>query len=85
MARPKKDDPTLRFRSRRVFAETYLKQRSGEPWRMRDYQVASIESDARRKCHCDGRDVGKTSEIEIIAAWASICEPSGSMLIATMF
>ncbi|MCX5757744.1 MAG: hypothetical protein NTU83_04420 [Candidatus Hydrogenedentes bacterium] len=69
-----------RFASRSLFAETYLLGKDKAPWRMRNYQVASIESPVKRKCHCDGRDVGKTSEIEIMAAWAS-----GSMLIATMF
>jgi hypothetical protein len=36
-----------------------------------------------RKVHCDGRDVGKTSEIEVIAAWASVMRPNSEMLIAT--
>jgi hypothetical protein len=42
-----------------------------------------LESGAERKVHCDGRDVGKTSEIEIAAAWASVMRPNSQMLIAT--
>jgi hypothetical protein len=47
------------------------------------YQVASLESIADRKVHCDGRDVGKTAEIEIMAAWAMANMPDTEMLIAT--
>jgi len=36
-----------------------------------------------RKVHCDGRDVGKTAEIEIIAAWAMVARPDTEMLVAT--
>ncbi|MDZ4858717.1 MAG: hypothetical protein SGI88_07015, partial [Candidatus Hydrogenedentes bacterium] len=50
---------------------------------VRGYQGLSLESRALRKVHCDGRDVGKTSEIEIIAAWASVAMPNREMLIAT--
>ena len=50
---------------------------------MRGYQSKSLDSRAPRKVHCDGRDVGKTSEIEIVAAWASLTMPNKEMLIAT--
>jgi hypothetical protein len=52
---------------------------------VRPYQRPSLESNAERKIHCDGRDVGKTSEIEIIAAWASLMMPNRQMLIATQY
>lgn len=68
---------------RTKFAQAYLADRTGEPWRVRDYQAASFESYAERKVHCDGRDVGKTTEIELIAAWASAAMPGREMLIAT--
>lgn len=65
------------------FARAYLKDREGHPWRVRPYQMDSFESYAFRKVHCDGRDVGKTTEIELIAAWASVARPDTEMLIAT--
>lgn len=68
---------------RTAFAHTYLRDAKGNPWRPRDYQVESLESYGFRKVHCDGRDVGKTSEIEIIAAWAMVACPNQEMLIAT--
>jgi len=69
--------------SRVAFAGRWLLDRLGEPWCVRGYQMLSLESTALRKVHCDGRDVGKTSEIEIIAAWASAALPNKEMLIAT--
>lgn len=68
---------------RETFAAGYLLDRHGNPWRPREYQRKSLESHAHRKVHCDGRDVGKTSEIEIIAAWAMVACPNSEMLIAT--
>ncbi len=53
------------------------------PWEPREYQRASLESKAERKVHCDGRDVGKTAEIELITSWASVSCPDSEMLIAT--
>ena len=73
----------MRFHERTVFAARYLKDAKGKPWCVRDYQVRSLESYKLRKVHCDGRDVGKTAEIEIIAAWASSGRPNTEMLIAT--
>ena len=55
----------------------------GRPWRARKYQVESLESWAARKVHCDGRDVGKTAEIELMALWAAAARPDTEMLIAT--
>lgn len=73
----------LELQSRAWFARRYLTDRNGKPWRVRPYQVPSLESRAARKVHCSGRDVGKTAEIEVICAWASICLPMRQMLIAT--
>lgn len=72
---------TLHKRSR--FAAKYIQDRSGNPWKVRDYQRDSLESNAARKVHCDGRDVGKTTEIELTALWASVACPNSEMLIAT--
>ena len=68
---------------RGAFARKYLTDRNGQPWRTRPYQRTSLESRALRKVHCDGRDVGKTAEIEIIACWALVTCPDSEMLIAT--
>ncbi len=76
-------DRWLALHRRSQFAGAHLTGPRGEPWRVRDYQWASLESLARRKTHCDGRDVGKTAEIEIIAAWAMAAWPNRQMLIAT--
>lgn len=65
------------------FAEDHVRDPQGQPWRAWQYQRASLESHALRKAHCDGRDVGKTSEIEIVAAWAMVMYPNSEMLIAT--
>lgn len=43
-----------------------MRDRHERPWQVRDYQLDSLESHAVRKVHCDGRDVGKTTEIEIL-------------------
>jgi hypothetical protein len=69
--------------NRVAFAEQFFREPSGAPWEVRDYQKASLCSDALRKVHCDGRDVGKTMEIEIIACWAMVACPGSEMLIAT--
>ncbi len=71
-----------RLQVREWFAARYLRDPGGNPWSVRDYQRPSLESRALRKVHCDGRDVGKTSEIEIIAAWAMVACPDSEMLIA---
>nr|AUN37031.1 hypothetical protein [uncultured bacterium] len=65
------------------FAEKHFRDRHGNPWQLRDYQRPSLNSDAPRKIHCDGRDVGKTTEIEITAAWFLLHCPGQEMLIAT--
>lgn len=69
--------------TREKFASLFIRDRSGMPWRPRSYQRASLESWAARKVHCDGRDVGKTAEIEIVAAWAMAACPDTEMLLAT--
>lgn len=68
---------------RATFAHLVFTDRNGKPWQLRPYQEDSFESYALRKVHCDGRDVGKTTEIELIAAWASVAVPDSEMLIAT--
>jgi hypothetical protein len=65
-----------------VFADEFIKDSRGKPWQARAYQRASLESFEPRKVHCDGRDVGKTAEIEIMAAWAMVVRPNRSMLVA---
>lgn len=64
------------------FAYDVLRDRDGRPWQVRAYQAASLCSRSDRKVHCDGRDVGKTTEIEIIAAWAAQAWRGRQMLIA---
>lgn len=76
------DPPSV---TRAQIAEHFLRNRDGEPWTLRGYQVDSLASEDARKVHCDGRDVGKTTEIEITAMWASMFRPRESMLIATQF
>jgi hypothetical protein len=73
----------LDLQDRAAFAETLFSGRAGEAWRVRDYQRGSLNSQAPRKVHCDGRDVGKTTEIELIACWAMVACPDAEMLIAT--
>ncbi len=73
----------LGLANRERFAARYLSDREGRPWRVRDYQRDSLASRALRKVHCDGRDVGKTAEIEIIACWAMVACPDSEMMIAT--
>jgi len=68
---------------RKAFAMHYFKTRDGAPWKLRPYQETSLESHAFRKVHCDGRDVGKTTEIEILSAWAVHAMPGREVLIAT--
>ena len=65
------------------FALEWIKDRRAQAWIPRAYQIESLESNELRKVHCNGRDVGKTSEIEIIAIWAHIMRPNTDMLIAT--
>ncbi len=73
----------LDLHARAQFAAHHLRDRDGKPWHPRPYQTDSLESYALRKVHCDGRDVGKTAEIEIIATWAMVACPDTEMLIAT--
>ena len=73
----------LQVHKREHFASCFVRDRNGKPWAARPYQRDSLESHAVRKVHCDGRDVGKTAEIEIVAAWAMVVCPSAEMLIAT--
>lgn len=68
---------------RPTFAEVFVRDRDGKPWQVRDYQRKSLRCYAERKVHCDGRDVGKTCEIELMALWASAAKPGKEMLIAT--
>lgn len=76
-------DAWLELHERSRFAKRYLRDGHNRPWNARGYQRPSLESYALRKVHCDGRDVGKTAEIEVIAAWASVALPDSEMLIAT--
>jgi hypothetical protein len=69
--------------SREAFAAQFFQHSDGRSWQVRDYQRLSLESQALRKVHCDGRDVGKTSEIEIVACHAMFTRPHTQMLIAT--
>ncbi len=69
--------------TREEFAKAHVRNRDGEGWTPRPYQLDSLESYALRKVHCDGRDVGKTAEIEILAMWAMVACPDSEMLIAT--
>jgi hypothetical protein len=73
----------VNYSSRVKFAEHHFRAPGNSPWRVRAYQRGSLESRALRKIHCDGRDVGKTSEIEILATWAMVAQPHRQMLIAT--
>lgn len=73
----------LRLHRREHFARDYCRDAAGNPWRVRDYQRASLESHAPRKVHCDGRDVGKSAEIALVTAWAMVCCPDTEMLVAT--
>lgn len=73
----------IQLHDRASFAYQYMTDRNGNPWEVRPYQQNSLESHALRKVHCDGRDVGKTAEIEVIAAWAMVACPDSEMLIAT--
>jgi hypothetical protein len=84
-ARFEKDDQEeyLAAHTRADFAQQVICDAAGNPWVPREYQVGSLESYAPRKVHCDGRDVGKTAEIEIMAAWAMASRPDSEMLIAT--
>jgi len=71
-----------RIIDREQFARHFIKNRFGNPWICREYQRKSLRSCATRKVHQDGRDVGKTSEIEIVAAWAVLALPNRQLLVA---
>lgn len=79
----KQTNQSLALWHRARFARSYIRNRRGKAWTPRDYQKISLESHALRKVHCDGRDVGKTSEIELVTAWAMVARPDTEMLIAT--
>ena len=76
-------DTLLALFERSRFAGEHVRGADGAGWTPRGYQRGSLESQALRKVHCDGRDVGKTAEIEILAAWAMAARPDSEMLIAT--
>ena len=65
------------------FAKAYFRDRHGKPWEPRAYQAESMDAESQRKIICAGRDVGKTTEIEIMATWALRHCPGQEMLIAT--
>ena len=65
----------LTMEQRELFAKTCITDATGKPWQVRDYQRDSLESRALRKVHCDGRDVGKSAEIEIMVCWAMLTRP----------
>lgn len=73
----------IRLHTRDQFAFDHLTNRDEKPWQVREYQRVSMNSFNSRKVHCDGRDVGKTTEIELLALWASVACPNREMLIAT--
>lgn len=73
----------LTLHDRAAFAREFLPGLDGKTWRPRPYQLDSLRSYGMRKVHCDGRDVGKTTEIELLAAWACVARPNSEMLIAT--
>ena len=80
---PEEAEAWLRLHNRVSFVGDFIRGGDGAPWRPRPYQVPSLRSYAQRKVHCDGRDVGKTAEIELMAAWAMVACPDTEMLIAT--
>ncbi len=73
----------LQWQQREPFAAEAFLLPSGEAWRVRNYQRMSLESKALRKVHCDGRDVGKTTEIEISVCHAALHRPNTQVLVAT--
>lgn len=73
----------LRLQQRDLFAHDVVADRDGGRWAVRDYQLDSLNSNALRKVHCDGRDVGKTTEIVLLVLWASVACPRSEMLVAT--
>lgn len=75
--------PPMDTPNRAEFAERHFQDRRGTPWKPREYQRNSLNSTAARKLHCCGRDVGKTTEIEIMALWFLNHCPGEEMLIAT--
>ena len=76
-------DCWISLASRTLFVWRHFTLPDGAPWQVREYQRMSLESRAARKVHCDGRDVGKTTEIEITACWAAMACPGTEMLLAT--
>jgi hypothetical protein len=71
----------IELESRTVFAANHIQEQDESPWRVRDYQIASLESRAPRKVNCCARDVGKTAEIILSACWASVCMPCKTALV----
>ena len=80
---PPESKDCVSIHTRAEFASNHILDAAGRPWTPRAYQLESLESFSPRKVHCDGRDVGKTAEIEIMAAWAMASRPDSEMLIAT--
>ena len=76
----------LNLHDRTRFAVNFFTDAQGAPWCPHEYQRPSLESYSDRKVHCDGRDVGKTSEIESAAVCAALTGiPGKQMLVATQF
>jgi hypothetical protein len=76
-------EPLREAGERALFAYEHILDDKERHWTVRPYQRASLETEAFRKVHCDGRDVGKTAEIAIVAAWAMATCHNTEMLIAT--
>ena len=70
---------------RAAFARSFLGPRLGRRWAPRGYQLGSLESRAQFKCHCDGRNVGKTTEIRILVAWTAFAQPHAQVLLAAQY
>ncbi len=68
--------------SRASFAGRFFRDRQGNPWKTRDYQRKSLNSRQKRKVLRCGRDVGKTSEIEIVALHTAYYNDNKELLIA---
>lgn len=57
----------------------------GEGYAMYPYQIESIRCEHPRKCHRDGRDVGKTTEIELTHLYFALTTPRSSSLICAQW
>lgn len=65
------------------FASHYFRGPHGRPWQPFPHQADSLGELPARKIVCAGRDVGKTTEIEILAAWFLHHHPQQEVLVAT--